>query len=124
MNPKRDRIVGLICGVLGAAVIGIGVFWVSLPALILAAAMAALPIALIVRGSDDAPPRQPWHRWVVVGLLLATVVVAIASLLDIAPLWPVVFGCLGAAYYSLGILLLARRRPVAPNAATDARPLS
>ena len=73
MNPKRDRIVGLICGVLGAAVIGIGVFWVSLPALILAAAMAALPIPSSFaeatmplrdsRGTAGSSSDCCWPRW-------------------------------------------------------------
>ena len=42
--------VDLACGVLGAAVIGIGVFWVSLPALILAAAFAGWIDAVVGGG--------------------------------------------------------------------------
>ncbi|GAA0037312.1 hypothetical protein [Brevibacterium metallidurans] len=111
----RDRIVGLVCGVVGAAVIGIGAFWMSIPALILAAVLAVLPIALYVRGNDDASPQRPWHRRVVAVLIGAAAVAAVVSALRIAPLWPAVFILMGAGYYGLGILLLGKQRVVTPR---------
>lgn len=114
----RDRIVGLVCGVVGSAVIGVGAFWMSIPALILAAVLTVLPIALFVRGNEGAGRSRPWQRRFVAGLMFSAAAAAFASSFGIVQLWSAVFVLLGASFYGLSILLLTSRQQ------TETRPAS